>query len=291
MNLRSIQILLRHPHFLVVNKPPHTYSQPPGHPTVLELLEASHPEYFTTACGPNETPILPPFVRPPKLVHRLDAPVSGAFVLALSDHAARQFSRSLKHAGTNRGSALKKTYVAVLEDSGRVPLHERLLSQGLITEQVDQLPEQQQEQPDGLGDHKYGRIWQGMVESPINGKPATTRFWLREPYAQQRQQQRGRVLVAFEPVTGRKHQLRVHAAEVLDSPILGDTRYGGTTVGSTGGVIALHAAKLDITFGRSQFTILAPFEWNRPIWKNYIGKDRLLLDSGLLNRKKVKQER
>jgi tRNA pseudouridine32 synthase/23S rRNA pseudouridine746 synthase len=246
---------------------------------VLELLAASHPEYFTT----DEAPILPPFVRPPKLVHRLDAPVSGAFVMALSDHAARQFGRNLKYAGTNRGSALKKTYVALLEDYGETPLHERLLKQGLIREHVDQPSGHH----DGFESHKYERIWQGVVESPINGKPATTQFWLRESCAQQ---QRGRVLVAFEPVTGRKHQLRIHAAEVLGSPILGDTRYGGTAIGS--GAIALHAAKLDITFGRSQFSVLAPFEWNRPIWQNYIGKDRLLLDSGtLLNRKKVKQER
>ena len=30
----------------------------------------------------------------------------------------------------------------------------------------------------------------------------------------------------MEPLTGRKHQLRVHCAGVLSSPILGDPRYG-----------------------------------------------------------------
>jgi tRNA pseudouridine32 synthase/23S rRNA pseudouridine746 synthase len=35
-------------------------------------------------------------------------------------------------------------------------------------------------------------------------------------------------LVLFEPITGRTHQLRVHAAckEGLDSPIVGDALYG-----------------------------------------------------------------
>ncbi|KAK9319985.1 hypothetical protein V1517DRAFT_19288 [Lipomyces orientalis] len=37
---------------------------------------------------------------------------------------------------------------------------------------------------------------------------------------------KGRVLLALEPVTGRKHQLRRHCADVLKAPIIGDVRYG-----------------------------------------------------------------
>ena len=33
-------------------------------------------------------------------------------------------------------------------------------------------------------------------------------------------------LVSFSPVTGRKHQIRVHAANVLGAPIVGDHKYG-----------------------------------------------------------------
>jgi len=33
-------------------------------------------------------------------------------------------------------------------------------------------------------------------------------------------------LVQFEPVTGRKHQIRIHAATELKCPLVGDTRYG-----------------------------------------------------------------
>lgn len=280
MSRRSIQILLQHPHFLVLNKPPHTFSQPPGHPTVLELLAASYPKYFTPP-GLGEPPLLPPFVCPPKLVHRLDAPVSGAFVVALSDHAARQFGRNLKHAGTNRGSVLKKTYIAVLENGDQM-LYERLLQRGLVTADGAR---QQIGVTFGENAESRGLIWEGVVESPVNGKPASTRFWLR---GDRDQLQRRRVLVAFEPITGRKHQLRVHASEVLGCPIVGDTRYGGNAVARCENeAIALHAAKLNITFGRSQFDVLAPFEWNQELWKHYIGKDRLLLDCSILNHKKA----
>ena len=48
-------------------------------------------------------------------------------------------------------------------------------------------------------------------------------------------------LVQFEPLTGRTHQLRVHAAckEGLDCPIVGDALYG-----NAGDRLMLHAAAI-----------------------------------------------
>jgi 23S rRNA pseudouridine955/2504/2580 synthase len=34
-------------------------------------------------------------------------------------------------------------------------------------------------------------------------------------------------LVEFSPITGRMHQIRIHASECLRCPIIGDTKYGG----------------------------------------------------------------
>src|SRR5882724_1480993 len=51
----------------------------------------------------------------------------------------------------------------------------------------------------------------------------------------------GRTLVEAEPVTGRTHQIRVHAA-AGGFPILGDTLYGGTS----GPRVCLHAAELTL---------------------------------------------
>ena len=51
----------------------------------------------------------------------------------------------------------------------------------------------------------------------------------------------GRAFVEFKPETGRTHQLRVHAAEALGAPIVGDPVYG-----KGGGMMMLHAASLTL---------------------------------------------
>jgi tRNA pseudouridine32 synthase/23S rRNA pseudouridine746 synthase len=49
----------------------------------------------------------------------------------------------------------------------------------------------------------------------------------------------GRALILFEPETGRTHQIRVHAAEGLGTPIVGDPVYG-----KAGEPMLLHAWRL-----------------------------------------------
>ena len=86
---------------------------------------------------------------------------------------------------------------------------------------------------------------EGMIDLPLlpnpydrprqmvdreHGKPAITRYVIRERRAD------GTMLVDFFPLTGRTHQLRVHAAhpEGLNAPIVGDRLYGGKGLPVTG---------------------------------------------------------
>ena len=71
--------------------------------------------------------------------------------------------------------------------------------------------------------------------SRSDGEPALTRFRLLECV-------NGRSLLEAEPMTGRTHQIRVHAAE-NGFPILGDILYGGTSAAR----LSLHSAELSFS--------------------------------------------
>ena len=70
------------------------------------------------------------------------------------------------------------------------------------------------------------------------GKPAVTRYRVIDTVERD-----GRLCAAvcFEPVTGRTHQLRVHAAhkDGLDCPIVGDALYGAAAER-----LMLHASRI-----------------------------------------------
>lgn len=64
-----------------------------------------------------------------------------------------------------------------------------------------------------------GAPGEGIVESPIESRPAATQVRVLERYE-------GASLVAALPQTGRTHQVRIHLSE-LGCPLLGDKEYGG----------------------------------------------------------------
>jgi tRNA pseudouridine32 synthase/23S rRNA pseudouridine746 synthase len=64
----------------------------------------------------------------------------------------------------------------------------------------------------------------------------------------------GQSLVEFRPVTGRTHQIRVHAREAFGSGILGDRIYG-----IPGGPMLLHASRLVVSrIGKPPIDVAAP---------------------------------
>jgi 23S rRNA-/tRNA-specific pseudouridylate synthase len=88
------------------------------------------------------------------------------------------------------------------------------------------------------------------------------------------------VLVALSPVTGRTHQLRLHAAGA-GSPLFGDATYGGSAryVLATGAVrsferIALHAAWIELSIGGRTLRIDAPPPADlEGLWREVGGSD------------------
>ena len=144
------------------------------------------------------------FHRAPVVMHRLDQDTSGCLLLARNPKVVKKFAAAFEH------GEVEKTYIAVVETA----LQE---AEGVI-----HLPLAK------VSSAESG--WRMLVEP--HGQPATTR-WRRLAV-------RGdQSLVEFRPLTGRTHQLRVHAREGLGAPILGDPVYGKPRLH-----MMLHASRL-----------------------------------------------
>jgi tRNA pseudouridine32 synthase / 23S rRNA pseudouridine746 synthase len=144
----------------------------------------------------------------PMIVHRLDMSTSGILVLAKDKkvhmHLQKQFIKR----------NVQKRYVALLdgivkEDSGTIDLPLRV--------DLDDRPRQ--------------------LVCYEHGKRAVTKWEVVE-------RRNNQTLIYFYPITGRTHQLRVHAAHVLglNAPIIGDDLYG-----SKESRLHLHAQFLQFT--------------------------------------------
>ena len=159
-------------------------------------------------------------------VHRLDMYTSGLMVLALTKKTHRSLSRQFEQ------RIVEKRYIALLdgivrEESGEITLPFRLDTEN--------------------------RPYQ--IYDPEHGKVGTT-LWKRLCTAS------GKTMLEFRPLTGRTHQLRLHASHPLGLglPIIGDRLYGK---GLEGERMLLHASFLSFlhpdTGRRIEFNSPAPF--------------------------------
>ena len=141
------------------------------------------------------------FKRPPVPMHRLDRDTSGCLLLARNPRARAHFQQAFEQGGVS------KTYLAVLD--GAVTGEE-----GLIDLPVAK-----------VSSAKGG--WRMVVDR--GGKAASTR-WRKIAEAD------GQSLVEFTPLSGRTHQLRVHAARGLGAAIVGDPVYSRPDDADLGGM-------------------------------------------------------
>ena len=176
--------------------------------------------------------------RPVKMVHRLDQDTSGLIIAAFDEHVYK-LMQSLFAA-----RRVDKTYVAVLDGD-----YEK---RGVSASGRIELPLS----PDWL-DRPRQRV---DVE---DGKEAVTEYEFIDSHVG------GHSRVVFHPLTGRTHQLRLHAAseQGLGMPIIGDRLYG-RNVKRSAERLYLHAASISFTFpldGRNyRFDSQPPadFGWN-----------------------------
>jgi len=144
------------------------------------------------------------FQRPPTPMHRLDQDTSGCLLLARSPKARSSLQKAFE---THQ---IEKYYLALVD--GEIERDEGTIDVPLAKKSSAEAG------------------WR-MVADPKGDKAIT--HW-RKVLAQG-----GRTLVEFRPVTGRTHQLRVHAREAFGRGIVGDRVYG-----VPGGQMLLHASRL-----------------------------------------------
>ncbi|MEG9862402.1 MAG: RluA family pseudouridine synthase [Parvularculales bacterium] len=157
----------------------------------------------------------------PRLVHRLDKDTSGVLLLARTLPAATHLGRVLK------AGQVKKLYWGLTLS---LPHPER----GVIDQA---LMKRSQGSPDSQG---YEMIYPEPCHNK-GAKKAVTRYVTLATAG------RRFAWVAFQPVTGRTHQIRVHAAS-LGMPIAGDRKYGNPSesLGGLPDVMHLHARALSV---------------------------------------------
>jgi 23S rRNA (cytosine1962-C5)-methyltransferase len=166
------------------------------------------------------------------IIHRLDKETSGVLVFAKTPLA----NRSLTEQFTAR--TIHKKYLLVTD---RAVARARLVVKSKL--------------------QRTGERYTSLEPHSVGGQLAETHFGMLKtpPVPAQEFQPANGVWLEAEPLTGRTHQIRVHAAE-QGFPVLGDVLYGGTPAPR----VYLHAAELTLSHpasGKPQ-TFQAPVDFS-----------------------------
>ncbi|MEM8936447.1 MAG: RluA family pseudouridine synthase [Pseudomonadota bacterium] len=175
----------------------------------------------------------------PRLVHRLDKDTGGLIIVAKSRPDAQRLADAFQ------SHDVEKTYWALVAGGPRP-------RQGTISMPIEKQLSQDKETP-------FERV------EPVKqgGKDAVTDYQILDEAGVT-------AFVAFRPITGRTHQIRVHAA-AIHHPIIGDRKYGGEEAFIDGVAPRLHLFCRSMSFrhprtGR-RMTLEAPLtEHMRETW-------------------------
>jgi len=159
-----------------------------------------------------------------ELVHRLDRDTSGCLLLAKKSSILKELHELL------RSGQMKKTYIALV--AGHWPKSLRKIDAPLYKNQL--------------------QSGERIVLVQAEGKSSLTEFSVQHYYVES-------TLIAAMPITGRTHQIRVHA-QFAKHPIIGDEKYGEKEINKKMRQLGckrlfLHASQLEFTLGSTGKTI------------------------------------
>lgn len=160
-----------------------------------------------------------------RLVHRLDKDTSGILLIAKGVAAARKLTELF------RAKKIQKTYWAVVDG--------KISDSGVIDNYVEKT-------------FVSGEELMAVTDS-ADGQQAITEYRpiKRVGYY---------TLLELLPKTGRKHQLRVHCAQVLNAPILGDVKYNWNNQHKH---LFLHAKRVEISSLKVSIEAPLPEYWKQ----------------------------
>lgn len=219
-------LLFEDDHLLAVNKPAglNTHAPSPyAGEGLYDWLRHREPRWATLA-----------------IVHRLDKETSGVILFAKTSLANRSLTAQFT------GRAVKKTYLLLTDRA--VPGKDLAVRSAVV-----RTGEKYASAPSSAGGGQLAetRFRLPRAPDPARGEmPETTSQFSSSPSHLE--------LVTAEPLTGRTHQIRVHAAE-QGFPVLGDVLYGGTPASR----VYLHAAELSLRHPASgeEITLCAPLDF------------------------------
>ncbi len=153
-----------------------------------------------------------------ELAHRLDRDTSGCLLIAKKSSVLKEFHELL------RSGQMKKTYTALVAGYWAKSL--RKIDAPLYKNQL--------------------QSGERIVLVQTDGKNSLTEFSVQQYYA-------GSTLISAMPITGRTHQIRVHA-QFAKHPIIGDEKYGEKQINKKMRQLGckrlfLHASQLEFTLG------------------------------------------